>query len=108
MASTTTMTEAHIENALTNIRAMLTDLPELVQEQAAGTLSESERISWSLDWDQAMVADLWLLTHADQAHRLTQEQQNRYRDLRQQLRASMDLIHRFGLMEPPVPLDEAA
>ncbi|HEX5416564.1 MAG TPA: hypothetical protein VFZ25_12915 [Chloroflexota bacterium] len=108
MVTPSAITNTHIENALINIRDMLADMPELASEHDTGVLPEDERISWSLDWDQAMGTDLRILDQADNAARLNEDQQRRYHEVIKSLREGLPLIRRLGLSEPTVPLDEAA
>lgn len=104
MAAPTT-TGLVIEIGLKSIRLRLGDLPELVQERPE--LSDGERASWSLDWDQVMASDLPVLERAYRAKEMTPEQEACYRGLLRDLKEALPLIERRGLYPPPVPLDEA-
>ena len=103
MAAPTT-TNQSVEIGLKCLRLMLGDLPELADEW--DELSDGERVSWSLDWDQIMASDLPLLDRQIRAGEMTTEQETRYRALLCELKAMLPTIQRLQLYPPPVPLDE--
>lgn len=108
MAPTTPITATQIELCLTNVRDMLTDLPELASEKAAGAVPESEFLSWALDWDQAAGSDVVVLDRAYRSGLMTQDQQARYRDVLRHLKEALPVLRSVGLTEPRISLDVAA
>jgi hypothetical protein len=101
--ATPATTDRSIEIGLESLRLMLDDLLEVAGEWAR--LGDSERASWSLDWDQVIATDLNLLDHYYHAGEMTSDQQARYQELLCQLKAALPLIERLGLYPPPVSLE---
>src|SRR3712207_6102860 len=99
-----TATNQSVEIGLKCLGLMLGDLPEVAQEW--DELSDGERVSWSLDWDQIMASDLLLLDRQFRAGAMTTEQETRYRALLCDLTAMLPTIQRLQLYPPPVPLDD--
>jgi len=94
-------------------RAISADL-EAVRDTADGlesvfpswtSLSEVERVAWSLDWDQAMASYLPLLDRVFRAGEMTEQEQTQYVMLLGKLKALMPTITRLNLYHPPVALD---
>jgi len=99
-----TRTNQGIEIGLKSLRLMLGDLPEVAEEWPQ--LSDGERVSWSLDWDQIMASDLRVLDRHYRAGAMTTEQEARYRKLLCMLKDLPPLIERLQLYPPPVSLEE--
>lgn len=97
-------THQRIDIGLGALEAALDDLPEIVDEW--NDLPESERVSWSLDWDHLMGSYLTLLEDYRQAKRLNDVQARRYDALLERLRLAMSHIERLNLYRPPVSLEE--
>ena len=68
-------------------------------------LDEGERVSWSLDWDQAMGAHLRFLEQQYGRQVMTEAQAGRYRDLLRRIKEHLPVIHGLGLYSPPLPLE---
>jgi len=98
-----TRTNQSVELWLKCLRLMLGDLPEIAEEW--DELSDGERVSWSLDWDQIMASDLPILDRHFRAGAMTTEQETRYRALLCELKAMLPTIQRLQLYPPPVPLE---
>ena len=88
---------------LESVLLMLGDLPEIAEEWSE--LHEGERVSWSLDWDQAMGTNLRFLNVQYHAGTMTEQQCARYRELLRRLKEHWPIIQRLGLYPPPVPLE---
>ena len=97
--------DQRVEIELKSLRLMLGDLPEVAQEW--DELSDGERVSWSLDWDQIMASDLTVLDRHFRAGEMTTEQEVHYRTLLCELNAMLPTIQRLRLYPPTVPLDAA-
>ena len=95
--------DRRIEIGLESVRLMLADLPDVASDWAE--ISDGERASWSLDWDQVMASDLRELDRLFRSDAMTSDQQDRYRKLLRNLSEAMPLIERLHLYPPPVPLD---
>jgi hypothetical protein len=100
---TSTSADGRIEIGLEALRLMIADLPEVAAEW--DELSDGERASWSLDWDQLMGSYLYLLDKYYRSQQLTPDQQVRYCTILRRLRESMALIDELQLFPPPVPLE---
>ena len=96
-------TDRRIEIELKSLRLMFGDLPEVAQEWAE--LSDGERVSWSLDWDQLMGALKVTLDPYYRSGAMTDDQRTRYRAILRQLHEALPLIERLRLYPPPVPLE---
>jgi hypothetical protein len=97
-------TDRRIGIDLASLRLMLGDLPEVAQEW--DELSDGERVSWSLDWDQLMGALKVTLDPYYRSGAMTDDQRARYGTILGQLKEALPLIQRLQLYPPPVPLDE--
>lgn len=82
---------------------MLADLPEVAAQW--DSLSDAERVSWSLDWDHTMADQLGELAAMYGRGSLSEEHAVAYRQLLQQLKRALPTIRRLNLYRPPVPLD---
>ena len=91
------------ESALHALAANVADLPGIAAEWYS--LSEAERISWSLDWDHLMATYLRMLDRSALLGELTPDQQTRYRDLLSKLKRLLPTIARLNLFPPSVALD---
>ncbi len=83
--------------------AGVSDLLDVAKEWEE--LSDEERAEESLYWDHYM-ADF--LTELDEYHRaghLSQEQYERYEQLRGKLKQALPVIEKLDFHRPPVPLD---
>lgn len=100
MATTADLTQ-RIEVGLREIGAEADFLPEL----AAGWAEESaaERDVWYLEWRE-LLGRLEELERSSRAGTMTAEQQGRYQELLEKLRASLPLLERLGLPSPAVSL----
>ncbi len=94
-----------IEIDLESLRLMLGDLPEVAQEW--DELSDGERVSWSLDWDQLMGALQVTLDPSYRSGAMSDEQRARYGTIRRELKEALPTIEQLQLYPPPVPLEEA-
>jgi len=83
---------------------MLDDLPEVARDWPQ--MSDAERASWSLDWDQVIGGDVRLLERQRRSDQMTPDQQARYRDLLCKLKEALPIIERLGLYRPPVQLED--
>jgi len=95
-----TATDKRIEIGLRSLGRTLRALPEVARAWA--DMSDGERASWSLDWDQLMGTYLRLLERHYRVGTLTRDQQARYRVLLSKLEAVGPLIARLDLYPPPV------
>ena len=96
--------DQRVEIELKSLRLMLGDLPEVAQEW--DELSDGERVSWSLDWDQLMGALKVTLDPYYRSGAMNDDQRARYCTILRQLKEALPLIERLQLYPPPVPLDE--
>ncbi len=96
--------DQRVEVDLESLHLMLGDLPEVAQEW--DELSDGERVSWSLDWDQLMGALKVTLDPYYRSGDMTADQRARYREILRQLQEALPLIQRLRLYPPPVPLEE--
>ena len=90
-------TAEEIGLSLETARLMLADLAEIAKEWQA--LSEAERDSWSLNWDNEM-AGVARLARQAAAGNLTSEQQDKYRHLAEGPPAALPTIRELGLRLP--------
>lgn len=81
------------------------DLPEVADDW--DDLLDSERVSWSLDWNHLMVD---YLPEVDQAYRagcMTPDQRARYCELLDSLRGVLSILEHLNLARPRLPLHKA-
>lgn len=91
-----------VDRGLISLALMLSDLPAVAEEW--DELSEAERASWSLDWDQEMGALPVVLVPAYRDGRMTDTQAANYRELWLRLGAGLPTIRRLNLWRPPMAL----
>ncbi len=103
MAATTKLS-TNLDRTLYGLAAELRDLPELAAEW--DNLSDSQRVTTALDWDHLMASYLTEVEQAYRAGELTDEQRERYRLLRRQLREALPLFEQLNLFRPTVPLED--
>jgi hypothetical protein len=84
---------------------MVLDLPELAEEW--DEITDAERASWSLDWDQVIASDLFVLQKLQREGRFSTEQESRYRDVLSLLNQASPLIDRLGLYPPGLILEDS-
>jgi hypothetical protein len=96
-------TDHFVEIGLESLRLMLGDLPDVAAEW--DEISDGERVSWSLDWDQLMATDLKLLDPIYRSGSMTPDQQSRYHTVLAQLKDALPLIERLDLYPPMVSLE---
>ncbi len=87
-----------IEVGLKWALVMTSDLPEIADE--GPDMSDSERASWSLHWDQMAVGDLRRLARYHRLGEMTRPREARYRHLLHEPRDAMPLIERLQLPRP--------
>lgn len=97
-------TSQRIDIGLKSLELMLGDLTEVSQQW--GSLSDGERASWSLDWDQLAGGYLPLLERCRRTGKLSPIQAEQYRGLRRTLQEFLPFIRRLGLYPPPSTLGE--
>ena len=102
MATTTDVTQ-RIDLNLWAITAETDFLPEL-GELWAGE-SDTNRYVWYIEWQDLMMR-LEDLEDAYRGDAMTDEQRDRYRNLRQKLRTHLPLLEQLGLTTPSVPLED--
>ncbi len=83
--------------------AMLDELLEITTEW--NDLAEGEWISWLQDWEQVMLRDVPKLREYSVAGELTSSQEASYRRLLQRIEENRELIERFGLTMPQIPVE---
>jgi hypothetical protein len=98
--ATSTTNDRRIEIGLELIDRALDDLPDVARDWLA--LDDSERASWSLDWDHLIGTYLRLLTEYDRTEALTSDQRRRYCALIARLKEAAPLIDQLQLYPPPV------
>jgi len=86
-----------IDLALTSIRHMLDDLPEIAAEW--DVISTDERLAWSLDWGNEMVK-LQHIADALASARLDPDRTAQYRQLADRVAALVSTVDRLGLRRP--------
>ena len=102
MAQDTKITE-HINRSLRYDHAMLDELAEVTAEWEA--LPDGERASWSMDWDQFALEKFPRITREFRTGVMTPEQEASYHHLLQRIEENRDLIERFGLTMPRIPVE---
>ena len=68
------------------------------------TLSDGERAAIALDWDHLLADYLAELERLCRAGEMTAEQQERYRELLQELQGALPIFDRLGLLPLPIAL----
>lgn len=101
--ATTTQIADYIEESLHVVAAEVADLPRILAEWE--NWPEHARVSYCLNWDQAMSTELQELDTYRRAGEMTAAQHQRYHELLRQLKRLLPLIERFDLYRPPVSLD---
>jgi hypothetical protein len=102
MAQDTRITQ-HIDCSLRYDHAMLDELAEVTAEW--NTLPDGERASWSMDWDQFALVKFPRITREYMNGDMTPEQEASYRRLIQRIQENRELIERFGLTMPRIPVE---
>jgi hypothetical protein len=102
MATSTTIA-GRIETGLQLVYADILDLPMLAEEWDG--LADGARVSLSLGWAHSMADYLTDLDEHYRAGRMSPDQQARYRELLDKLRAALPIIGRLNLYPPPVSLE---
>lgn len=102
MAEEPTLTQL-IDQSLRYDHAMLDELVEVTGEW--DDIPEPERTSWMMDWDQFALDKIRMITEDYARGRLTPEQEAEYRRLISRIEQHRDLIHRFGLTMPRIPVE---
>jgi hypothetical protein len=102
MATSVEITE-RIDGELEAVEEMVAELEEVACEWT--NMPESVRVSWSLDWDQAMGTLMLELASTDVQGQMSDEQIVKYQSLLASLKRAMPTIVRLNLYRPPVPLD---
>ncbi len=102
MATTSELTQ-RIETVLHGVTAETGFLPELADFWEDE--SDANRYVWYVEWRELM-ARLEDVEAAYRAGAMTEEQQARYRNLRQKLRTHLPLLTQLGLTPPSVPLED--
>lgn len=102
--ATPTKVIREIDYTLRNVRAALDDLPSVLEDQQHGELSDSERLTLSMGWDNEVHCLRVILDPAYRAGQMTPEQQARYRELLRQLTEALPTIRQLGFATPQVSL----
>ena len=102
MAQDTRLTE-RIDRSLRYDHAMLDELAEVTAEW--DEIPDGERASWSMDWDQFALDKISRVTGHYESGDMTPDQEASYRRLLQRIEANRDLIERFGLTMPRIPVE---
>lgn len=95
--------DIRLDVRLEALRALLADLPEVARDWPH--LTDAERTSWSLDWDQIMGALGAVLDPAYRGGTMPDEQRSRYREALAGLRAALPCVRTLKLAVPKIPLD---
>jgi hypothetical protein len=95
--------DLRIDIRLEALRAMLADLPAVIQEWPE--LTDAERASWSLDWDQMVGAIAVVIDPAYRSGRMRGEQRKCYRAVLARLRAVLPELRALHLAVPRIALD---
>jgi hypothetical protein len=101
--ATQTAASGRVNLELESLRLMIGDLADVAADWPK--LSDAERASWSLDWDQVMGSLEAVLDPAYRAGSMTPDQQGRYQDLLCRLRGETPTLARLGLQRPAIPLE---
>lgn len=97
-----------IDGFLRNVWIMATEeLPENAAEWDGIGDAVPESVSWSLDWDQAVLGHLEELEKRSVAGEMTAEQSERYARLLVVLKEHLPLMDRLGITKPWIDLDAA-
>jgi hypothetical protein len=102
MAASARVTQ-RIDGELEAVMEMVSETEEIARDWS--DLPESVRVSWSLDWDQAMGTLLCELAEAKSGGHMSTVQASRYQTLLRDLKHLLPVIARLNLYRPPVPLD---
>jgi hypothetical protein len=103
MMATPAALAQQIDGEIEAIWDMVSEMAEIVDDW--WNLPESVRVSWSLDWDQAMGTLLPHVESARQAGQLNAVQETRYHSLLDTLEQLTPTIIRLNLFRPLVSLN---
>lgn len=102
--ATTTRINSRIETGLHALIAEVDWLPNTADEWE--TLSDTEQVSISLDWDHLIATYLTELDEFYHAGKMTAEQRERYHLLLHKLRDAQPIFERLNLYRPTISLDD--
>ena len=93
-----------VDGLLRSISAEVEYLPDL--EEGWGEMDDNQRIAASYDWDLVVMGDLLVgLERRHQAGELSEEQEERYVELKAELKAALPSVERLGLRSSREVLD---
>lgn len=99
----TTNVGIRIERSLRALLGEVEELPETARGWAS--LADLDRASFSLEWDHLMADYLTELDDSFRAGSMTSDQQARFHNLLERLKAALPIVDRLGLYHPPISLD---
>lgn len=102
MANETTVSRG-IDRSLRYDHAMLDELLEVTAEW--DEIPEAELASWTMDWHQFAIDKMNRVSEHFANGDMTPDQEASYRRLLQRIDENRELIKRFGLTEPRIPVE---
>ena len=102
-AKTDIADEKRVDRLIEGVLLEVRELPRVEAEWEG--MDGDQRYAFSYDWDLVVMADLLLAV--EKRHRagsLTAAEEDAYRRLKEELKASLPTIERLGLYPPPVEL----
>jgi hypothetical protein len=102
MARETAVTQS-IDRSLRYNHAMLDELLDVTEEW--DEIPDGELAGWTMDWHQFAFDKIKRITEAYVNGAMTPEQEREYRRLIQRIEHHRDLIERFGLTMPRIPVE---
>jgi hypothetical protein len=102
MANETAITRS-IDRSLRYNHAMLDELLEVTTEW--NEIPDAELVSWTMDWHQFAIDKMDRMAGQFVGGEMTPEQEASYRHLLQRIEENRELIERFGLTMPRIPVE---
>jgi hypothetical protein len=102
MAQEPTTTEL-IDQSMRYNHAMLDELIEVTEEW--DEIADGELAGWTMDWEQFALMIIPEISDEYLSGLMTPEQEREYRRLIQRIEQHRDLIQRFGLTMPRIPVE---
>ena len=107
VATTDIADEGRVDGLIEGVLLEVRELPRVAEEWEG--MDERERSAVADDWDLVVMADY--LRAVEKRHRrglLSASEEDSYRRLKEELKASLPTIERLGLYPPPVELCPAS
>jgi hypothetical protein len=92
-----------IDQSLRYDHAMIDELLEVTSEW--DEIPEGELAGWTMDWTQFALEKIRMITEDYLSGKMTPEQKSEYHRLLQRIERHRNLIKRFGLTMPRIPVE---